>query len=252
MTGSVFIHEVLGHGLAFALRGSRHLEFVVGPGFAGWALGPVGGGEIFTLLAGIVVNAVTGFAALAILRFRRPCLTPTGLPVFWLATTESGHALGYTMQGLLFRQGDAAILQQTLGHAGAGFLAVALAGLLSALAYWALSVVADFVRDHYVPASLSSFRRAFLMSFTIPMALIVLLAPGLPARESWTVLAFDAGILVVLGAASIWTVRRMPPDAERKGHPISWRVSLAWAVGALSTFGITSLWLSQGVTVPLP
>lgn len=251
MTASIFVHEVLGHGLAHVLLGSRRITFAINPGFAGWASGGVGGGGWFTLMAGIAMNGIAGLLTLAVLRFRRPRLTPAGLPLFWLATTESGHALGYTIQGLLFRQGDASILQYTLGRGGAVFVATLLGGLMVVLAFWTLSGVAGFVRDHYGSQTPWSFRKAFFASFTIPIALIVVIAPGLPGRTKGTAIAFDAGVLTLLVLVTIWTVRRMPPDTESKGRPISWRVALAWTAGALVTFAVTALWLSEGVTLSL-
>src|SRR5262245_45290952 len=137
MTLSLVLHEILGHGLMSVLCGSRGMTFSVSPGFAGWAVGteppnPADRGLI--TWAGIAVNLIVGLLVLGALRLRSPRLTPTGLALFWAGTTELGHALGYTLQGLVFQQGDAEQLPEMLGPAGRVAATVALAVLFLVLA----------------------------------------------------------------------------------------------------------------------
>jgi len=128
---------------------------------------------------------------------------------------------------------------------------VVLLALYLLLSRWALSTVAGFVRDHFQPSSPAAFRWAFLLGFTLPMALVVLLAPGFPERDLRTILIFDGGVLAILLGISLWTVRRLPQEEERKGRPITGGTALAWTAGAVATFAICSLWLTRGVTVVL-
>jgi len=254
MTGSLFVHEVLGHGLAAVLDGSPGLLFRINPGFSGTGGGtrmPSPTGEWVIRFAGIAVNTLIGLLAFILHRWRRAGLTPFGLFLFWVATTQLGHALGYSLQGLLFFHGDAGGLPILIGRVWRVVAIVVLGALFLLLARWALSTVAGFVRDHFQPATLAEFRWAFLLGFTLPMALLVLLAPGFPERDLATTLIFDGGVLAVLLGISLWTLRRLPPESERKGRPIGGSEVLAWTVGALATFAICSLWLTRGVTVVL-
>lgn len=252
MTGSLVLHEVLGHGLASVLCGSRGMTFVVDPGFAGWAVGtdPPSPSHIWIITyAGIAVNVLVGVAALLALRCRRLRLTPASLALFWVATTELGHAIGYTLMGLLFRQGDAARLPELLGPAGRDASIALLTGLFLLLARWALSTAAGFVRDHFRSAGLRAFRTHFLLGFTLPMAAVVVGSPGLPGRPFWTIVAFDACVLAVALVVTVWSVRRLPPATEPEGVPVGGWGSVAWTVGAGGTFAAAQFWLSRGVTL---
>ena len=172
-----------------------------------------------------------------------------GLALFWAGTTELGHAVGYTLQGLVFQQGDAEHLPTLLGPVGQVVLTVTLAGLFLALARWALLGAGGFVRDHFRSPTLPAFRRDFVLGFTLPMAAVVLWAPGLPRRQAWTILVFDLAVLVVNFAVTAWCVRRMPAERERPGVPITGRWALGWTLAALATFTAAHFWLSKGVTV---
>jgi hypothetical protein len=252
MTGSLVLHEILGHGLMSVLCGSRGMTFSVSPGFAGWAVGtePPSPGDIGLITwSGIAVNLAIGLLVLGLLRLRSPRLTPTGLVLFWAGTTELGHALGYTLQGLVFQQGDAEHLPAILGPAGRVAAMVVLGALFLVLARWALRGAAGFVRDHFQSPTPAAFRRDFVLGFALPMAALVMWAPGLPHREAWTILAFDLAVLVVLFGVTAWCVRRAPPERERPGVPITARWALGWTVAALATFMATHFWLSKGVTV---
>jgi hypothetical protein len=254
MTASIVVHEVLGHGLAYVLSGSEGIRFAINPGFSGWASGIGSGyssGAWIVRFGGILANAGTGLCALALLRFRRPTLRPSELVIFWLIATELGHALGYALQGLLFRQGDAGVLPSQLGPIGTVVAVGVLILVFLGLARWALGAMTGFVLDHYEPATVGAFRRAFLSSFTLPMTVIIVVAPGLPHRAAWTIIAFDAGITLVLVLGSLWITRGLPPAVEPKGSPLSWRHFLSWALGALALLAITALWLSKGVTLSL-
>jgi hypothetical protein len=254
MTGSLAVHEILGHGLAAVLDGSPGMVFRVNPGFSGTGGGtgtPSPSGEWVIRFAGIGVNTVVGLLALVLQRRRQAGLTPLGLLLFWVATTQLGHALGYTLQGLLFFHGDAGGLPLLIGRVWRVVGVVVLSSLFVLLARWALSTAAGFVRDHFQPASPAGFRRDFLLGFTLPMAVLVLVAPGFPERDLSTTLIFDGGVLAVLLGVSVWALRRLPSEAEPKGRPIPARVALAWTAGALATFAICSLWLTRGVTVVL-
>jgi hypothetical protein len=252
MTGSLFVHEVLGHGLVAVLDGSPGIRFRINPGFSGTGGGirPASpGGEGVILYAGIGINALVGLLALLLFRWRRGGLSPLRLPLFWVATTELGHALGYTLQGLLFFHGDAGGLPLLLGRSWRVIAIVILGVLFLLLASWSLSTVGGFVRDHFRPPTLRDYRRAFLLGFTLPIALLVLLAPGFPERDLPTILAFDGGVLAILAALSVWTIRRLPAEAEEKGRPITAWAAWGWSVGAVATFALTSLWLTRGVTI---
>jgi hypothetical protein len=252
MTLSLVIHEIFGHGLAAILCGSRGMTFCVDSGFAGWAVGTEAPSLVHAGViryAGIAVNLLVGGAALGVLRLRPPRLSLSGLALFWLGTTELGHALGYTLQGLMFHQGDAEFLPSILGPGGRILLSVGLAGLFVLLGSWALSGAAGFIRDHFQSTSLPAFRAHFFLGFTLPMAAMILWAPGLPHRETWTVVAFDVCVLLVLLLITFWSVRRMPGDAGLRGLPIAGWSGLAWMSGAVALFAVTRLWLSHGVTV---
>jgi hypothetical protein len=210
---------------------------------------PSPGGELFIRYAGLGVNTVVGLLALVFYRRRHAGLTPFGLLSFWVATTQLGHALGYTLQGLLFFHGDAGGLPLLIGRVWRVVAVVVLLALFLLLARWSLSTAAGFVRDHFQPTSLVEFRGAFLLGFTLPMALLVLLAPGFPERDLASILIFDGGVLAVLTGVSLWTVRRLPAETERKGRPLAGWEALAWTAGALATFALCSVWLTRGVTV---
>lgn len=252
MTASLVLHEILGHGLMSVLCGAPGMTFSVSPGFAGWAVGtePPRPGDVGLITwAGIAVNLAVGLLVLGLLRLRSPRLTPTGLVLFWAATTELGHALGYTLQGLVFQQGDAEHLPAILGPAGRIAAMVVLGALFLVLARWALRSASGFVRDHFRSPTPAAFRRDFVLGFTLPMTALIMWAPGLPRREAWTILAFDLAVLVVLFGVTAWCVRDMPPERERPGVPVTGRWALGWAVAALATFTAAHFWLSKGVTV---
>jgi hypothetical protein len=251
MTGSLVLHEVFGHGLMSLLCGSRGITFAVTPGFAGWAAGtdPADPAKAWVIrYAGIAVNMTLGLLVLGVLRLRPPRLSPAGLALFWLGTTELGHALGYTLQGLVFRQGDAASLPEVLGPVGRIVAILVVSGLFVVFALWALSGAAGFVRDHFLSPSPAAFRRDFILAFTLPMASVILWAPGLPRREFWTVAAFDVAVLVVLVLVTAWSVRRLPTPRDPPGTPISGGWATGWALLAIAAFGATHFWLSRGVT----
>lgn len=251
MTTSLAIHEVFGHGLAWALVGARRIEVSIGPGFAGWARGdhvPGPAATWFITLAGIGVNGLVGLAALGAFRWRRPGLTPGGLALFWVATTELGQAVGYTLQGLVFDQGDAAHIPLGRGR----FVAVAVLGVaFLALARWSVSRIAIFIRDHFEAADLASFRRAFVRSFSLPFAVIIVAAPGVPDRSWATILAFDAGVLAVLVGTTLVFARRLPPESERHGHPITCGEAASWVAAAAAVFALTYLRLERGFVIAL-
>lgn len=252
MTGSLVVHEILGHGLTSVLFGAPGMTFSVSTGFAGWAVGtepPQPGAVGFITWAGIAVNLAIGLAVLGLLRLRSPRLSPAGLVLYWAGTTELGHALGYTLQGLVFQQGDAEYLPATLGTVGRVTATVVLGVLFLLLARWALKGAAGFIRDHFRSSTPAAFRRDFVLGFTLPMAALVMWAPGLPRREAWTILAFDLAVLVVLFGVTAWCVREMPPHREHRGLPITARWALGWSVAAVATFTAAHFWLSKGVTV---
>jgi hypothetical protein len=251
MTASLFLHEVLGHGLMSMVCGSRGLTFAVTSGFAGWARGtepPDPGKAWMITYAGIGVNLALGLLVLGLLRMRPPRLTRAGLPLFWLGTTELGHALGYTLQGLIFRQGDAAALPEALGPAGRSVAILLVGGSFLALALWTLAGAAEFIRDHFRSQSLAAFRGDFVLGFTLPMASLILWAPGLPNREFWTVAAFDAAVVLILVVVTAWSVRRLPPGRDPAGVPISAASATGWVISAFVTFAGTHFWSSRGVT----
>ncbi len=251
MTISLVMHEIFGHGLAAILCGARGMTFSVNTGFAGWAMGtePPSPQHVWIITyAGITVNLLIGLGALGLLRLRRPRLSWSGLILYWLGTTELGHALGYTLQGLLFHQGDADRLPLILGPSGRFLATASLSGLFLLLACWALSGAAGFIRDHFQSRSLPEFRAHFFAGFTLPMAAIILWAPGLPRRDPWTVVAFDLCVLTVLFLVTAWSVRRMPRESEPRGVPIGGWAAAAWTTGAMATFAVAHLWLSQGIT----
>ncbi len=254
MTISLVMHEIFGHGLAAILCGARGMTFSVNTGFAGWAVGteaPSPQHAWIITYAGIAVNLLIGLGALGLLKLRPPRLSLTGLVLYWLGTTELGHALGYTLQGLLFQQGDADALPLLLGPFGRILATAVLAGLFLLLACWSLSGAAGFIRDHFRSSSLPAFRAHFFAGFTLPMAAIILWAPGLPRRNPWTVVAFDLCVLTVLFMVTAWCVRRMPRESERRGAPIGGWAAAAWMMGAMATFAVAHVWLSQGITVRL-
>ncbi len=74
------------------------------------------------------------------------------------------------------------LTHELLGHVSAGMLCggARVPGVLGA------SGMAGFVRDHFRIESGRSLRNVVLMSFTVPMALAVLSAPGLPNRTQST------------------------------------------------------------------
>jgi hypothetical protein len=204
---------------------------------------------LFICYAGLGVNTGVGLVALVFQWRRRRGLTPFGLVLFWVATTQLGHVLGYTLQGLLFFHGDAGGLPLLIGRVWKVVAVMVLLALFLLLARWSLSMAAGFVRDHFEPATLGEFRGAYLLGFTLPMALLVLLAPGFPERDLASILIFDGGVLLVLTGVSLWTVRRLPAASEREGRPIRGWEALAWTAAALATFALCSLWLTRGVTV---
>lgn len=251
MTFSLFVHEVLGHGVAWTVFGARRLVVSVGPGFAGYVRGdhsPAPFPRLVITFAGIGANTVAGLLALLATRWRKPTLTPAGLALFWVATTQLGQALGYTLMGLIFNQGDAENLD--LGRGRFFVVAVIFVGFL-ALARWSCSTIARFIREHFESHDLPAFRRTFIAGFTIPFGAIVLAAPGLPGRSWATVLGFDAGILVVLLVGTFLLARRLPQESDPKGHPITWGEAAAWSAAALATFLVTSFWFDAGITVTL-
>src|SRR5690348_10040036 len=66
MTGSLFVHEVLGHGLAAVLDGSPGIAFRINPGFSGTGGGtrlPSPRGEWVIRFAGLAVNTLVGLLA---------------------------------------------------------------------------------------------------------------------------------------------------------------------------------------------
>ncbi|MEZ0228798.1 MAG: hypothetical protein ACAI25_09250 [Planctomycetota bacterium] len=251
MTFSLFVHEVLGHGVAWAVFGARRLVVSVGPGFAGYVRGdhdPAPLARQVIIFAGIGANTLVGLGALAVARWRRPSLTPLGLALFWVVTTELGQALGYTLMGIVFNQGDA----ENLPLAWARWpLAAVVLVLFLAMANWSLNTIARFVCEHFQPPDLRALRRTFVLGFGLPLGAIVVLAPGYPGRELWTIVAFDAAILAVLAAGTFWMVRRMPAESEKRGHPITWGEASAWGAAALATFFVTWRWLDSGIVVPL-
>ncbi len=252
MTLSLFVHEALGHGVAWAVFGAKKIVLSVGPGFAGYVKAtrdhePEPLARWIIIFAGIGANAIVGSGALVVSRWRKPALTPAGLALFWIVTTELGQALGYTLMGLVFNQGDAENLP--IGWARWPLAAVVLAGFL-AMASWSLNTIARFVCEHFEPADLAALRKTFILGFGVPLGAIVILAPGYPGRELWTIVAFDAAVLAVLVAGTFWMVRRMP-EVERKGHPITWLEAAAWTASAVVTFLVTWRWLDAGVTLGL-
>jgi len=252
MTGSLVLHEIVGHGLAAVLCGASGMTFAVSPGFAGWAVGtepPVPEDVGLITWAGIAVNLTVGLVVLGMLRLRSPRLTPAGLVLFWTATTELGHAIGYTLQGLIFQQGDAEDLASMLGPMGRLVAIGALGALFVVLARWALRGVAGFIWDHFRSSTPGAFRRDFVLGFTLPMTALVMWAPGLPQRKIWTILAFNFVVLGVLFGLTAWCVRRAPPEREQPGVPITGRWALGWTLAALATFAAAHFWLSKGVTV---
>ena len=226
------------------------MTVAVSSGFAGWATGtdPVPGGHTLIRYAGIAVNFTVGAVVLAMLRLRPPRLTPGGLLLFWMGTTELGHGLGYMLQGLVFEQGDAATLPGALGPIGRLAAILILVVLFLVLARWALAGAAGFIRDHFRPATLGAFRRDFVLGFTLPMAALVLWAPGLPGRSLWTIIAFDAGVMAMVLLVTAGIVRRQPPDRNPVGVPITGRWAFTWTAAAVATFLVTHFWLSRGVT----
>jgi len=252
MTISLVMHEIFGHGLAAILCGARGMKFSVNTGFAGWAVGtePPSPQHVWIITyAGIAVNLLIGLGALGWLRLRRPRLSLAGLVLYWLGTTELGHALGYTLQGLIFHQGDADRLPLILGPSGRVLAMVFLGGLFLLLAWWTLSGAAGFIRDHFQSPSLPAFRAHFFVGFTLPMAAIILWAPGLPRRDTWTIVAFDLCVLTVLFLVTAWSVRRMPRESQPRGVPIGGWAATAWTTAALAAFAVTYLWLTPGVTI---
>ncbi len=251
MTLSLAVHEILGHVLAGVACGGTRIAFAIGPGFSGWGTARGDHGQAaatFIQYAGIAANAVVAVAAFGALRFRRPHLSPGGLALFWLAITEAGHAAGYTLQGLLFRQGDARDLPSLLGPvARVGAVAV-LAVLFLALAHWALQVLSRFVQEHYGAGDRAALRAAFLSSVTLPLGLIVAVAPGLPGRPLWTRVVFDGAVFAVLVLGSLWCTRQVNRRADPSGaRALSSLAAGAWMISALVTFLFTSVWLSEGV-----
>lgn len=254
MTLSLVLHEVLGHGLAAWWCGADWVSVKVAPAFYGSAShGPLAAPELDVVVryAGIGLNAILGGAAWLALRGRPLALDPTRLSAFWFATTQSGHALAYTLQGLLFRQGDGRDLSEDLGLPGSLLLGIALGLLLLLLFRWALTTLTRFVQDHYQTTNVSDFRRAFLLSFTLPIAVVILLAPGLPGRSPLTRLGFEGSILVLLILGSGWLTRRLPsaPTDDCPNGPISGRAACGWFAAAVGAFLLTTHWLSAGVTL---
>jgi hypothetical protein len=118
MTGSLAVHEILGHGLAAVLDGSPGMVFRVNPGFSGTGGGtgtPSPSGEWVIRFAGIGVNTVVVPRA-------RSSASASGRVDAARASAllggdhAAGHALGYTLQGLLFFHGDAGGLPLLIGR----------------------------------------------------------------------------------------------------------------------------------------
>ncbi len=206
MTVSLVLHEMGGHLLAGALCGARSFSFAVTPGFAGWAQSDYirsSSADFFVQYAGIGINAVVGLSAFAILGFRRPHLTPLSVVLFWLAVTESGHAMGYSLQGLLFGQGDAGTLPNALHPIVRVLTSGVLIAVFLLLAAWALRTIVGFVKSHFRPNNLKDLRRAHFLAFVLPLTILILIAPGLPGRALWTQLVFDGAVVAVLIVASL-------------------------------------------------
>ncbi len=251
MTLSLVVHELLGHGGAQVAAGARRLEISVSPGFAGWARGfhqPTPGWRTVITWAGIGANALVGLGALLVCLRRRPGLTPGGLSLYWVATTELGQALGYVLMGLAFDQGDAEDLP--LGTAARLVVGGLVLALFLAFARWSLGTMVGFVVAHFRPADRAALRRTFFLGFGLPLCALVVLAPGLPGRPLWTVVAFDAAVIAVLVAGTFWLSRRMP-EGEPAGRPIPWAEAAAWTAAAVATFAITTFWLDAGVVLEL-
>jgi hypothetical protein len=251
MTLSLVVHEVLGHGGPQVAAGARRLELSVSPGFAGWARGyhqPTPGWRTVIVWGGIGANALVGAAALGVCLWRRPALTPGGLALYWVATTELGQALGYLLMGLAFDQGDAEDLP--LGTGARLVVGGLVFAVFLAFARWSLRTMVGFVVTHFRPADLPALRRTFFLGFGLPLCALVVLAPGLPGRPLWTVVAFNAAVIAVLVAGTFWLSRRMPEE-ETAGRPIPWAESAAWTAAAVATFALTYLWLDAGVVVEL-
>ena len=251
MALSLLIHEVGGHLLAGALCGARNFSFSVTPGFSGWASSDYIRSDAavrFVQYAGIGINAIVGFSALAFLRFRRPCLSNRRLIAFWIAVTESGHAIGYLLQGVLFGQGDGSELKRVLPSSARVLIVVCLVVLFLLVAAWALRTIAGFVRDHFRSTNKSQLLREHLVAFALPMAILILVAPGLPGRPFWTRVAFDGAIVLVLLLGSVWAVNvvaKVPLESD--GSSISTASGVFWAVAAIALALLTGLSLAQGV-----
>jgi len=147
---SLVVHEGLGHGGAMLLAGAPSVTISVHPGLFGYAYAGEGYDQAFEPLVhygGIAANLLAGLSALALLRFRRPALTALAFPLFWLAATETGHALAYSLQGLLLGQGDAARARASIGAPRAWLLGALVALPFLALVWWALGTLVRFARD---------------------------------------------------------------------------------------------------------
>ncbi len=96
MTLSLVCHEVLGHGLVAILCGGRFQSFSVSPGFSGLASVPEVPGDFQWIVTygGILLNAAVGLSAW-LAAFFATKLTALNFAIFWIAATQSGHALGY-------------------------------------------------------------------------------------------------------------------------------------------------------------
>lgn len=253
-TLSLLVHEVCGHLLAGALCGARSFSFAVTPGFAGWADSDYvrsAASIQFVQYAGIGVNALVGLVVFASLRFRRPPLGSLSLLLFWLAVTESGHAIGYSLQGLLFAQGDAAALASVhpFLRVSAGLVLIA---LFLILASWALCAIVGFVRTHFQLSDAKGLRIALFSAFVLPFAILILGMPGLPGRSLSTRLAFNAFIIAVLIFASLLATAIVSRErATSSGKPIAVPLAAAWtAIAILVALGVT-FFLNSGVAFSL-
>ncbi len=251
MTLSLLIHEVGGHLLAGALCGARTFSFSVTPGFGGWAISDYIRSESadrFVVYAGIGINAIVGLCALAFLRLRRPGLSNLGLVAFWVAVTQSGHAIGYLLQGVLFGYGDGGALARA-PRASVRYLIIAcLIALFLLLAAWALCTIAAFVRGHFRSTTKMQLLRDHLVAFAFPVAILILVVPGMRDQPFGAQLAFNGAVMVVLllgSALAVQVVAKTEPQPQ--AMPISGAVGAVWTAAAITVALFTELWLASGV-----
>ncbi len=242
----VLLHEFVGHGVIGVLCGGTFNEFTVLPGGGGWAWVDVPDRMVWVMQwGGIAVQLLTGLAAGALILRRRRHLSRTNLLLFLIAVTQTGAAIGYTLQGFLFRKGDSGHLASTMSMPVLVAARLGLAVLFLAFLYWGLRRLLLLLEENYEPASCRARYAAFVGSVIAPIGAFVVFAPAptvFEASQRW--LFYGCLFALLLCAGALFT-RKRPKGAEPdRAYRPGVAAGMSWLLAAGATYWATVTWLS--------